>query len=393
MSRTRSRNSQSWLRSAQRSAHPSRLSNGRRRFLQLSGATLAGTLLSNCARNMGNTASSPTSPTTQGTPAGRGTLHIYAWSTYVDNQDILKEFESKTGIRVIADVYDSNETMLAKMQAGGGSQYSVIYPSDYMVEQMIELGMLSELDYSRLPSLSDLYPQWQSPPYDPGNKHSYPFVWGTTGIVYNREALGELTDWEFLWENKNKLSGRLTLLNDVREVMGMALKSLGYSNSTKNPQEIEAAYKKLAELKPAISSFSTDGWRDQMVVGDLLASHAYSVDGIDVETANPDLKYVIPKSGATVWTDTMVIPKTAPNVDAAYQWMDYMLAPATASRTFGKLKLATPNQKTKALLPTELKNNPALFPPDEVLEKCEVLANVGSAIDIYDRFWTQLTSG
>ncbi len=366
----------------------------RRRFLQLSSAALSGVLLSNCARNIGTTGSSSITGTPAASPpsSGDNTLHVYTWSAYIDD-DLLKGFEQKTGIKVIADIYDSNETMLARMQAGGGNQYSIVYPSDYMVEIMVEEDMLLEIDQDRVPGYADLLEQWQDPPYDPGNQHSVPYTWGTTGLVYNTELVKKpITDWSDLWERKSELSRRMTLLNDVREVMGMALKMLGFSNSTQDPKEIEAAYRKLQELKPAINSFTTDGWRDQMAVGDLAVAHAYSVDGIDVVLENPKLEYVVPASGATVWTDTIAIPKTAPNVDAAYKWIEYSVEPQTAAKNLGRLKLPTPNQKTLTLLPKDLVENPDLFPPEEILAKCEVLANVGEAIDIYDRYWTQLTS-
>lgn len=376
-----------------RSPYSSASRASRRRFLQLSSAAFSGVLLSNCARNIGTTGSSSATDSATSSPSsGDNTLHVYTWSAYID-EDLLKGFEQNTGIKVIADVYDSNETMLARMQAGGGSQYSIVYPSDYMVELMIEEEMLLEIDQDRVPGYADLLDQWQDPPYDPGNQYSVPYTWGTTGLVYNKELVKKpITDWSDLWERKSELSRRMTLLNDVREVMGMALKMLGFSNSTQDPKEIEAAYKKLQELKPAINAFTTDGWRDQMAVGDLAVAHAYSVDGIDMVLENPQLEYVVPSSGATVWTDTIAIPKTAPNVDAAYKWIEYSVEPQTAAKNLGRLKLPTPNQKTLTLLPKELVENPDLFPPEEILAKCEVLANVGEAVDIYDRYWTQLTS-
>jgi spermidine/putrescine transport system substrate-binding protein len=374
----------------------SRMSASRRRFLQLSAAAMSGAVLSNCARNITDVGASPDA-SSAGSPtanagAGDNTLHVYSWSSYVDDE-LLKDFEQKTGIKVIADIYDSNETMLAKMQAGGGAAYSIIYPSDYMVEQMIELDLLTEIDKSRLPSLADLLPQWQSPPYDPENAHSIPVSWGTTGLIYNSEALNPApTDWDYLWENEDKLSRKMTLLNDVREVFGAALKSLGYSNSTTNEDEIKAAFEKLKELKPIINSFTTDGWRDQIVVGDLVLAHVYSVDAIDAMTANDKLRYVVPSSGATVWTDTMVIPKSAPNLEAAYQWMNYMLEPESAAQIVNRLKFATPNKKAFDLLDTSVKEDTNLFPVEATLAKCEPLATVGDATEIYDRYWTELTS-
>jgi spermidine/putrescine transport system substrate-binding protein len=371
------------------------ISASRRRFLQLSTAALSGVVLSNCANNLSDVSASSgespaASPTSGGT--GDGTLHVYSWSSYIDD-DLLKDFEQKTGIKVIADIYDSNETMLAKMQAGGGAAYGIIYPSDYMVEQMIELDLLTPLDKSRLPNLADLLPQWKSPPYDPENTHSVPVSWGTTGLIYNSEALDPgPTDWPYLWENEDKLSRKMTLLNDVREVFGAALKSLGYSNSTTDPDEIKAAFEKLKELKSSINSFTTDGWRDQIVVGDLILAHVYSVDAIDAMSSNDKLRYVVPSSGATVWTDTMVIPKSAPNLEAAYQWMSYMLEPESSAQIVNRLKFATPNKKAFDLLDPAVKEDTSLFPLEATLAKCEPLATVGDATELYDRYWTELTS-
>ena len=368
----------------------SRLSTSRRRFLQLSSAAMTGAVLTNCARNIGGSSSTESSPAASG--SSDNTLHIYSWSAYVDDQ-MLADFEEKTGIQVIADIYDSNETMLAKLQAGGGGQYGIIYPSDYMVEQMIEMEMLLDIDKTQVPDLADLLPQWQSPPYDPGNQYSIPYAWGTTGLVYNTAELGEeLTDWDYLWDNRQELSRKMTLLNDVREVMGFTLKMLGFSNSTENPEEIEAAFEMLEELKPSLSAFTTDGWRDRIIPGDILIAHAYSVDALDVIAENSDLDYIVPASGATVWTDGIAIPKTAPNVEAAYAWMNYVLDPESASEVVSRLRLATPNEKTFEMLPSALKEDRRLFPTDAVLAKCEALANVGDAIDLYDRLWTQLTS-
>jgi len=351
---------------------------------------MTGAVLTNCARNIGGSTSTDGTPAASG--SGDNTLHIYSWSVYVDDE-MLADFEEKTGIQVIADIYDSNETMLAKLQAGGGGQYGVIYPSDYMLEQMIEMEMLLAIDKEQVPDLADLLPQWQSPPYDPGNEYSIPYTWGTTGLVYNAAELGEeLTDWDYLWDNRQELSRKMTLLNDVREVMGFTLKMLGFSNSTENPQEIEAAFEMLKELKPSLSAFTTDGWRDRIIPGDILIAHAYSVDALDVIAENSDLDYIVPASGATVWTDGIAIPKTAPNVEAAYAWMNYVLDPESASAVVSRLRLATPNEKTFDMLPSELKEDKRLFPTDAVLAKCEALANVGDSIDLYDRLWTQLTS-
>ncbi|NEQ34501.1 MAG: extracellular solute-binding protein, partial [Leptolyngbya sp. SIO4C5] len=192
----------------------------RRRFLQGSAAAIAGAALSNCRRGVSDVQSDPQAADSSGsTSSGSGTLNIYTWADYTDDE-LVQQFTEATGIDVSVDIYDSNETMLAKLQAGGGDAYSIIYPSDYMVTQMIELGLLSPLDKSRLSGLETMQEKWQNPVYDEENTHSVPFVWGTTGLIYNSEVLSEAPeDWDYLWNNKDQLSRRITLLEDVRETL------------------------------------------------------------------------------------------------------------------------------------------------------------------------------
>ncbi len=294
---------------------------------------------------------------------------------------------------MIVDIYESNEAMLAKMQAGGGDSYSILYPSDYMVAQMIQLDMLSELDQSRLNGLDSLQEKWQSPGYDAGNAHSVPVSWGTTGLIYNSDALSTPPDdWGYLWDNRDRLSRRMTLLDDMRETLGAVLRSLGYSYNSTDEAELEEAFQRLVELKPHVASFKSFGWEDQLFGGDILLAMSYSVDAISATLRDPKMKYVIPASGSSLWTDTMVIPKTAPNAAAAYEWINFMLNPETAAKAVDRLKFATPSNAAYELLSDELKANKNLFPPQEILDQCEGIAPIGDATQLYDRIWTQLKS-
>ncbi|MBD1870297.1 spermidine/putrescine ABC transporter substrate-binding protein [Cyanobacteria bacterium FACHB-471] len=368
-----------------------RIASTRRGFLQLSAAALSGAVLSNCARNLADVNSEE--PAASSAASDGGTLHVYSWANYTD-QELLDSFKAKTGVEVVVDTYDSNETMLAKMQAGGGSAYSIIFPSDYMVSEMIGLDMLTPLDKSRLVGLENLRSQWQDPVYDPGSAHSIAATWGTTGFIYNPANLGTtLTGWDYFWENGGSLDRKITLLNDVREVMGGVLHSLGYSYNSEDPAELEEAYNRLVELKPAIASFITNGWEDQVASGDLLVSMAYSVDAIALIEENPDLEYVIPETGSSLWTDTMVIPKSAPNLDAAYEWLNFLLVPENAASLVERLKFATPNKTAYEQLSAETKADTKLFPPQDLLDRCEGIAPVSEeATELYDQYWTQLTS-
>ncbi len=318
-------------------------------------------------------------------------LYIYTWTQYAD-QELLVAFREQTGVKVLVDVYDSNEVMLAKLLAGGGGAYSLIYPSDYMVQKMQEQGILIKLNNQRLNGADQLFPQFQNPSYDLNNRYSIPFSWGTTGLIYNSEILKDAPeDWDYLWQNQGILNKRMTLLNDVREVMGAVLRMLGYSYNSKDENQIKQAYEKLLKLKPAIAAFNTDAWQNQMLAGDLTLAMCYSVDAIKVIAENPKFKYVIPRSGSSIWTDAIVIPKTAPNIDAAYAWINFLLQPEVAAMISERLNIATPNSAGFEQLPNQIKNNKTLFPPPALLEKCERITPLGDLEDTYERYWTQLT--
>lgn len=358
----------------------------RRQFLGRSAAALSGMALSGCGWTLAEVRPTPAA-------SGRADqLYIYTWSSYIDDK-LREEFTAQTGIQVFADVFDSDDTMLATFQAGKGSAYSIIYPSSYGVQRMRELKLLTELDRAKLNGLENIPARFRNESYDPGNRYSIPISWGTTGFIYNKEHLPEPPeDWGYLWKNKDRLSRRMTLLNDVREVMGGVLKSLGYSSNSRNPAEIEKAYQKLVELKPAIASFTSDGWRDQMIAGDLWLAMGYSSDAVAAVQENANLGYVIPRSGPSLWSDTMVIPRTAPNPAGAYAWMNLMLQPSVISQVCQRLNFAPPNEGAYDQLPVSVRDNQILFPPNELLAKAERISPVGEAGEIYERYWTKLTS-
>lgn len=359
----------------------------RRQFLQIAAsATISNMALSGCGWKLAQVRSHND---------GQGAsdkLYIYTWAGYID-QDLLDQFTQKTGIKAVADVFDSNESMLARLQAGGGGSYSLIYPSEYMVQKMVELDLLTELDFARIQGLDSLFTRFQNPEYDPGNRHSLPVSWGTTGLIYNKKKLqNPPEDWSYLWKHKKQLSNRMTLLNDIREVMGATLRMLGYSYNSTDPQQLQEAYEKLRELKPSLASFTSDGWREQVLSGDLLLAMCYSADANEVMKENEDLQYVLPKSGSSLWMDTLAIPRTANNPEGAYAWINFMLQPEVAAQICERLSFATPNQEAFNLLPPELQNNQSLFPPESALELCEGLSPVGEFTSVYDSYWTKLTS-
>ncbi|NJN22650.1 MAG: extracellular solute-binding protein [Leptolyngbya sp. RL_3_1] len=374
-------------------SRPSRRFNPtRRRFLQGTAAAVAGVTLSNCRTGISNVQSGDTAATTGGGGDAK-TLHIYTWASYT-NDELVAKFTEKTGVDVVVDIFDSNETMLAKLQAGGGAAYSIIYPSDYMVQQMLELSLLTELDAARLVGMENMLDKWQDPVYDPGNAHSVPLGWGTTGLLYNKEVISSPPeDWDYLWDNQSELARQMTLLEDVRETMGAVLKSLGYSYNATDPGQIEEAYERLVEIKPALAKFMSFGYEDALLGGDLSIVMAYSVDAIDLTLQDERMEYTVPVSGSSVWTDTMVIPTSAPNVDAAYEWLNFMLDPEVSTFASESLSFATPNAQSFDMLSDELKDNEDLFPSEEILAVCEGIAPLDKETsDLYDEYWTQITS-
>jgi len=359
----------------------------RRRALQMGSTVLAGAALSGCGWTLASVNAEPRAQ------SASDELYLYTWAGYTDS-NLLRRFYQETGIRAIADVFDSNEAMLARLQASGGGGYSIIYPSDYMVQKMAALGMLRELERDRLQGLDRLFPRFQDPSYDPGNRYSVPLSWGTAGLIYNRQQLAEPPDdWDYLWTHQRELAKRATLLNDVREVMGAALRSLGYSYNSTDPAELAAAYQKLRRLKPAIAAFTSDAWRNQILTGDLLVAMCYSSDANEVISENPDLEYVLPLSGSSLFTDALAIPRTAPNLAGAYAWINFMLRPDIAAPIVERLSFSTPNAAAFELLPPAVQENVCLFPPEPALGRCEGLVPVGEAAsELYDRYWTLLTS-
>jgi len=326
------------------------------------------------------------------------TLYLYGWSTYVNNTEVLEEFTKQTGIKVVGDAYDSNEVLLSKLEASGGrSGYSIIYPSDYMVTQMRDLKLLAPLNKKLLPNLNNIANNYLDLPHDRGAVFSIPVSLGTTGIAYNVKAVNSIigeepTDWNYLWEHKSKL--RITLVNDPREVMGMALHVLGNSYNTKEPLKIEQAFQKLRELMPAIANFTTDAWRDPLASGDLMMCMAFSGDAISLARQDPNIKYILPNSGTSIWTDTIAIPRGSSNIEGAHAWINYVMKPEIAAKISDANSFGTTNKLAKSMIPEDLKSMKALEPTEAMISKSDRITKLDDKVsEIYNGFWTRLITG
>jgi spermidine/putrescine-binding protein len=324
------------------------------------------------------------------------TLNLYAWSDYVPQQ-LLDDFSTKYGITVNYDTYESNEEMLAKLQAGA-SGYDVIIPSDYTVAIMIKQDMLEPLDMSQITNFSNLDTRFINRDYDPGNKYSLPYQWGTSALVYDKTLVpSEPKSWTALWDPAYK--GRLVMLDDERELMGMALQVIGFDKNSTNATELNQAEAKLVELKPNILTFDSSTPENTIINGEAWAGLVYNGNASLAYQSDPNVVYVCPTEGCTIWFDNLAIPKGAPHKDAAQLFMNWVLDPQQSVLITMEFPYSNPN---KAALDYLKANDPTTYdsyiafsgtnPSDTFLANATTIKDVGDATTLYDNLWTDFKS-
>ena len=311
-----------------------------------------------------------------GTKGSKDTLTIYNWGEYID-PDLIDAFEEETGIHVIYETFDSNEAMYTKVQQGGSS-YDIAVPSEYMIETMIEDDMLIELDHSLLPNLKNIDPYFLDLPFDPGNKYSIPYFWGTVGIVYNPNMVpDDLTfdSWEHLWDER--LQGKVFLVDGSREVMGMGLNSLGYSLNLKDDKALREATDKLVELIPNVKAILGDEITPLMINNEATVALTWSGQAADMMWENEELDFAVPKEGSNLWFDNMVIPKTSQNIEGAHAFINFMLDAENGAQNTDYVGYSTPNAAAWALMDEEVITDERFYPSEELRERLEVYENLG----------------
>ena len=315
------------------------------------------------------------------------TLYYFTWSDYA-GPEVIEAFERQTGAKVVVDTFGSNEELLAKLQSGA-TGYDVAVPSDFMVSIMAQLGLLAELHLADIPNARLILDQLQHLDFDPDNKYSIPYLWGTVGIGYDSAALPAPPDsWDALWDPRYK--GRISMLNDQREVFGMALRSLGESMNSRNPQAIERAKRKLLEQKPLVKAYTSEHYAQLLISGEVMLALGWGGAVARAMDERPSIKYVIPKEGGTIWSDCLVVLRSSRNQDLAAAFINYLLDRHVAAKTTNRLRFASANRDAKALVAPALRDNPAVYPPDSALSRLEWMRDVGDSIRLYDRGWTEL---
>ena len=308
--------------------------------------------------------------------AQAGQVNVYNWDTYI-GETTLQDFTEATGIALRYDLYASNDELFAKLREGNPG-YDVIFPSNDYVERMIVADMLLPLDHTRIENVSNIDPAFADPAFDPGLRHSMPYFWGTVGIGY-RISAGSPGAWADLYEGE-AYAGRMSLLNSIDSIQ-TTLKYLGHSLNTRDPAEIRAAADLLIRVKPGIKTFAPDTGQDLLIAGEVDACMEYNGDILQVMAEDEDLSFVVPAEGTLLWEDNMCIPRGGPNPDNAHAFIDYILEPEVHGAIAEYVQYACPNAAALDHIPRADRQNPALYPPRAVLERCEVSVYKGEEVE------------
>jgi spermidine/putrescine-binding protein len=313
-------------------------------------------------------------------------LNVYIWTNYLP-REVVDEFTRRTGIAVNVDTYDSNEAVLAKLQSGV-ADYDLVVPSDYMLKVLIPQGLVRPLDRARLPHFNNLDPRFLNQKFDPDNGHSIPYLWGTTGIGYNKKV-GTVDSWRVLFDPK--YAGRILMLDDPREAFGAALKLMGRSINERDPAVLRQAAEMLKRQKPLVRTYNSSDFANLLAAGDVDLAHGYNGELAEVVANAPDrLAYAIPKEGGTLWIDNLSIPKGARNLDSAYAFLDYVMEPEVAAKIVNGVHYAGANQAALPLIDAKIRQDPTIYPPKEVLDRCELIEDLGKTTQLIDELWTEV---
>ena len=319
-------------------------------------------------------------------------LYVYNWGEYLD-PNVIGLFEEETGYKVIYDVFETNEVMYPKV-AADPSQYDVLCPSDYMIAKMSEEGLLAELNMEEMPeavkNIGKEY--WEmSRSFDPENKYSVPYCWGTVGILYNTDLVDEeITGWDCLWDPK--YNDDILMQDSVRDLFMVALKKLGYSLNTTDEKELQEAKDLLIEQKPLVQAYVVDEVRDKMIAGESKLGVIYSGEAEFTREENEALAYCIPKEGTNVWIDSWVVTQDSRHKKAAQDWINFMCRPDIALKNFEYIYYSTPNTGAMELMDEEERENEVLF-PDVSRYDLEAYRYLGTDAErMYYNLWKEIKS-
>lgn len=318
---------------------------------------------------------------------------VYNWGEYLD-PEVLTLFEQETGIDVVYEEFETNEILYPKISSGAIA-YDVICPSDYMIQRMIENDLLAEINFDNIPNVKNIGKDYmeQSRQFDPENKYSVPYCWGTVGILYNKTMVDEpITSWSVLWDEKYK--DNILMQDSVRDAFGVTLKYLGYSLNSTDLDELTEARDLLIKQKPLVQAYVIDQVRDKMIGNEAAIGVIYSGEAIYTQMENPDLEYVIPEEGSNIWIDSWVIPKNADNKENAEKFINFLCRPEIALMNFEYITYSTPNSEARKLIEDEaIRNSEIAFPDLSKYDNLETFQYLGTEADqTYGELWNQVKS-
>jgi len=319
----------------------------------------------------------------------RPRLNVFNWSNYAA-PDTIRRFEAEFGVRVRYGIYESNEEMLARVMSGN-SGWDVVFPSNSLIRPMRELNLLAPLRPDRLTNAGHLDAAFRAPVWDPKLEWSIPFMWGGTGIAYNRSLAPAPRAWSDFWDPR--LKGRITMLDDPADVIAACLKKLGYSINTEEPKQLLEAQQQAFAIKPLLRAYVNAEVRDQLVAGDVLAAQMWSTIAQQAIDASPQLRFIFPREGFLLYMDCAVVLRESKRQELAHRFLDYLLRPDVSAQIGGYCRTATANAGARLLLSEADRANRTLYPDAETMARGEWTSSfTPEAQKLRDRLWTEIKS-
>ena len=308
------------------------------------------------------------------------------------DEETIKEFEKQYGIKVNIETFDDMETMYQKVN-NSGVTYDVILVSDALMPRMIKNNLVQELNKDNIPNISQMDEEYLNLDIDPGNKYSVPYMFGTVGLIYNKDVIKEDVDsWDILWDEKYK--NKIFMFDTYRDTIGVALKKLGYSLNSENPKEIEEAKELLLKQRNLVDPiYGVDNGTTMIPAGESDINMIWSGEGLNLQDEYPNLRYVVPKEGANLWIDSLCIPYNAKNVSGAEKFINFVSDKESALRIADEIGYTTPNTEARLEQPEEVRNNPNAYMTKEIMDRCEIYIDLPKDVKkIYDNAWVEIKS-
>ena len=316
-------------------------------------------------------------------------INFYNYGENIDDET-LKEFEEKYDIKVNMETFDDMEAMYQKIKSGAG-KYDVVLVSDALMPRMIKEELIQELNKDNIPNISQMDEQYLDLDIDPGNKYSVPYMFGTVGIVYNKDVVKEEVDsWDILWDEEYK--DQIFMFDTYRDTIGAALKKLGYSLNSTDPDEIEEAKELLIEQRKTVNPiYGVDNGTTMIPAGETNINMIWSGEGLNLQEENPNLVYIVPKEGANFWIDSLCITSNAQNVEGAEKFINFVSDKESALRIADEIGYTTPNKEARKEQPEDVQNNPNAYMPEEIMNRCEIYKDFDlKTKQMYDDAWTEI---